>query len=364
MYLKQGLIMKKIFKNYTFMFFIFLVILFLANEQLNSQESDIRPHGNKYNLPELTPNNYLIGNLNENRSSFRVSFYDINIDFDIDSKSLAGFVTIKAESIRDLNQLQIDLAENLNINKITYENQELSFSRELDAVLIDFNSIIEKGNFFEFTVFYDGIPQSADNPPWAGGFTWSKDKVGRDWIAVSCEGEGARIWWPNKDHITAEGDSVRMAYTIPSNLVAVGNGKLRSVKEIGDKTTYEWFISNPINNYNISVQIGNYVAVQDTFIKGNKTHLFDHYVLDYNKELASNYFPQSKEVLRFYEKYFGDYQWYNDGYKLIEVPYLGMEHQSAVTYGNGFSIYNGVRSKSWPMYGVIDPLIIHETGHE
>lgn len=364
MYSKQGLIMKKIFKNYTFMVFIFLVILFLANKQLNSQESDIRPHGNKYNLPELTPNNYLIGNLNENRSSFRVSFYDINIDFDIDSKSLAGFVTIKAESIRDLNQLQIDLAENLNINKITYENQELSFSRELDAVLIDFNSIIEKGNFFEFTVFYDGIPQSADNPPWAGGFTWSKDKVGRDWIAVSCEGEGARIWWPNKDHITAEGDSVRMAYTIPSNLVAVGNGKLRSVKEIGDKTTYEWFISNPINNYNISVQIGNYVAVQDTFVKGNKTHLFDHYVLDYNKELASNYFPQSKEVLRFYEKYFGDYQWYNDGYKLIEVPYLGMEHQSAVTYGNGFSIYNGVRSKSWPMYGVIDPLIIHETGHE
>ena len=364
MYSKQGLIMKKIFKNYTFMVFIFLVILFLANKQLNSQESDIRPHGNKYNLPELTPNNYLIGNLNENRSSFRVSFYDINIDFDIDSKSLAGFVTIKAESIRDLNQLQIDLAENLNINKITYENQELSFSRELDAVLIDFNSIIEKGNFFEFTVFYDGIPQSADNPPWAGGFTWSKDKVGRDWIAVSCEGEGARIWWPNKDHITAEGDSVRMAYTIPSNLVAVGNGKLRSVKEIGDKTTYEWFISNPINNYNISVQIGNYVAVQDTFVKGNKTHLFDHYVLDYNKELASNYFPQSKEVLRFYEKYFGDYQWYNDGYKLIEVPYLGMEHQSAVTYGNGFSMYNGVRSKSWPMYGVIDPLIIHETGHE
>ena len=111
------------------------------------------------------------------------------------------------------------------------------------------------------------MPQGADNPPWAGGFTWSKDKDGRDWIAVSCEGEGARIWWPNKDHITAEGDSVRMAYTVPSNLVAVGNGKLRSVKNLGDKTTYEWFVSNPINNYNVSVQIGNYVEVQDTFLK-------------------------------------------------------------------------------------------------
>tara|TARA_B100000212_G_scaffold264948_1_gene204506 strand:- start:6598 stop:8253 length:1656 start_codon:yes stop_codon:yes gene_type:complete len=325
---------------------------------------DNRPHGNQYNLPELTPNNFLMGNLNENRSSYRVSFYDINIDFDIDKKSLNGFVTIKAESINDLNKLQIDLAESLKIKKITHNNQVVPFSRDFDAVLIDFKSTINKGSMFEFTVFYEGVPQSADNPPWAGGFTWSKDKDGRDWIAVSCEGEGARIWWPNKDHITAEGDSVRMAYTVPSNLVAVGNGKLKNITNNGNKTTYEWFVSNPINNYNISVQIGNYVAVQDTFLKNNEIHYMNHYVLDYNKELASNFFPQSKEVIRFYEKYFGDYQWYEDGYKLIEVPYLGMEHQSAVTYGNGFSIYNGVRSKSWPMYGVIDPLIIHETGHE
>ena len=338
---------------------IFSLLLFTL---LVSQEN--RPHGSQYNLPELTPNNFLIGNLNENRTSYRVSYYDINIDFDIENKTLNGFVTIKAESIRDLNKLQIDLAENLNIRKITQKNQKLSFSRDFDAVLIDFLSTIKKGSIFEFTIFYDGIPQGADNPPWSGGFTWSKDKDGRDWIAVSCEGEGARIWWPNKDHITAEGDSVRMAYTVPSNLFAVGNGKLRSIKEHGDKTTFEWFVSNPINNYNISVQIGNYVAVQDTFLKNDKTHFMNHYVLDYNAELASNYFPQSKEIIRFYEKYFGDYQWYDDGYKLIEVPYLGMEHQSAVTYGNGFSIYNGVRSKSWPMYGVIDPLIIHETGHE
>ena len=305
-----------------------------------------RPHGNQYNLPELTPNNFLIGNLNDNRSSYRVSFYDINIDFDISKKSLNGFVTVKAESISDLNKLQIDLAENLNIKKITYKNQNMSFSRELDAVLVDFKSTIRKGSFFEFTVFYEGVPQSADNPPWAGGFTWSKDKDGRDWVAVSCEGEGARIWWPYKDHITGEGDSVRMTYTVPSNLVAVGNGKLRSVKDLGDKTTYEWFVSNPINNYNVSVQIGNYVAVQDTFVKNSEIHFMNHYVLDYNQELElPNFFPQSKEVIRFYEKYFGDYQWYEDGYKLVEVPYLGMEHQSAVTYGNGFSMYNGIRSK-------------------
>ena len=342
----------------------YALITLLANYQLNSTTTDTRPHGSQTDLPELTRNNYLMGFLNENRSSYRVSFYDINIDFDIDNKSINGYVTIKAESLNDLNKLQVDLAENLNILKIVHKNKELEFSREFDAVLINFPSPIIKDSIFDFTVFYEGVPQNADNPPWAGGFTWSKDKEDRDWIAVSCEGEGARIWWPNKDHITAEGDSVRMAYTVPSKMVAVGNGNLRSISENGGKTTYEWFVNNPINNYNISVQIGNYVAVQDTFVKESTVHSFNHYVLDYNEELASNYFQQSKEVIRFYEKYFGDYQWYNDGYKLIEVPYLGMEHQSAVTYGNGFSIYNGVRSKSWPMYGVMDPLIIHETGHE
>jgi len=339
-------------------------IFLLCKSEVFPTINENRPHGSQTNLPDLTRNNYLMGFLNENRSSYRVSFYDINIEFDIKNKSINGYVKIKAESLNDLNQLQVDLAENLNVLKIVYDNKELDFSRELDAIIIDFPSLIIKDTVFDFTVFYEGIPQNADNPPWAGGFTWSKDKEDRDWIAVSCEGEGARIWWPNKDHITAEGDSVRMAYTVPSDMVAVGNGNLRSIVNNGDKTTYEWFVNNPINNYNISVQIGNYVAVQDTFVKESTIHEFNHYVLDYNKELASNYFQQSKEVIRFYEKYFGDYQWYKDGYKLIEVPYLGMEHQSAVTYGNGFSLYNGIRSKSWPMYGVIDPLIIHETGHE
>ena len=339
-------------------------LLFFSCQQSNSTSNENRPHGSQYDLPELTQNNYLMGYLNENRSSYRVSFYDINIDFDIEKKSIDGFVIIRAESRKDLNKIQVDLAENLEIQKISHNNQELDFSREFDAVIIDFPFTIKEGNIFDVKIDYAGIPQNADNPPWAGGFTWSKDKDGRDWVAVSCEGEGARIWWPNKDHITAEGDSVRMAYTVPSNMVAVGNGNLRSVNTQSDKTTYEWFVNNPINNYNISVQIGNYVAIQDTLIKDNITHTMNHYVLDYNKELGTNYFQQSKEVIRFYEKYFGDYQWYEDGYKLVEVPYLGMEHQSAVTYGNGFSIYNGVRSKSWPMYGVMDPLIIHETGHE
>ena len=346
-------------KRYVILIFCALLIACSASV------GDLRPHGSQTDAPELTRNNYLMGFLNEYRISYDVTYYDINIDFDIEKKSIDGFVTIKAKSLDKIDTLQVDLAKNLNIKKITHENNLLEYSREEDAVMVVFNETIDKDTLFDFTVYYNGIPQSADNPPWAGGFTWSKDKNDRDWVAVSCEGEGARIWWPNKDHISEEPDSVRMAFTVPSDLMSVANGQLRSVIEKeDDKTTYEWFVNNPINNYNISVQIGNYIAVQDTFIKENTIHYMDHYVLDYNKEVAQNYFIQSKEVIRFYEKYFGDYQWWNDGYKLIEAPYLGMEHQSAVTYGNGFSIYNGVRSDSWAMYGVIDPLIIHESGHE
>ena len=346
-------------KRYSILIFCSLLVA------CNGDIANLRPHGSQTNTPELTRNNYLMGFLNEYRSSYDVTYYDINIDFDIEQKSIDGFVTIKAKSLDEIDALQVDLAKNLNIQKITYQDSPVKYYREEDAVMVYFNQTIDKDTLFDFTIHYNGIPQSADNPPWAGGFTWSKDKNDRDWVAVSCEGEGARIWWPNKDHISEEPDSVRMVFTVPSDLMSIANGQLRSVVEKeNNKTTYEWFVNNPINNYNISVQIGNYVAVQDTFIKENTTHYMNHYVLDYNKEVAQNYFPQSKEVIRFYEKYFGDYQWWDDGYKLIEVPYLGMEHQSAVTYGNGFSIYNGVRSSSWGMYGVIDPLIIHESGHE
>ena len=338
-----------------------LIIIFIGIFVVNCNNTT--PH-QENNIAPLTRNNHLMGFLNEYRASYDVTYYDINIDFNIENKSLDGFVTIKAKSLNDIDTLQVDLVKDLDIKKITYKNNELEYSREEDAVLVVFPNTIPNNTLFNFTVHYAGIPQGAINPPWAGGFTWSKDKDGRDWVAVSCEGEGARIWWPNKDHITEEPDSVKMSFTVPSDLMCVANGKLRNTIQNEEKTTYEWFVNNPINNYNISVQIGHYVAVQDTFIKDNTIHNIDHYVLDYNKDVAENYFKQAKEVIRFYEKYFGDYQWWEDGYKLVEVPYLGMEHQSAVTYGNGFSIYNGVRSSSWAMYGVIDPLIIHETGHE
>ena len=183
-----------------------ITILFALLVACNANVANLRPHGSQTNTPELTRNNYLMGFLNEYRSSYDVTYYDINIDFDIEQKSIDGFVTIKSQSLDDIDTLQVDLAKNLNITKITHQNSSVDYSREEDAVMVFFNQTIDKDQLFDFTVHYSGIPQSADNPPWAGGFTWSKDKNDRDWVAVSCEGEGARIWWPNKDHITEEPD--------------------------------------------------------------------------------------------------------------------------------------------------------------
>jgi len=215
---------------------IFLLYVLLV--ACNANVANLRPHGSQTDTPELTRNNYLMGFLNEYRSSYDVTYYDINIDFDIQKKSIDGFVTIKAKSLDDIDTLQVDLAKNLNIQKITYKDTSVEYSREEDAVMVYFNETIDKNILFDFTVHYNGIPQNADNPPWSGGFTWSKDKNDRDWIAVSCEGEGARIWWPNKDHISEEPDSVRMAFTVPSNLM---NWKLCCCSRYIHKRKYNIF---------------------------------------------------------------------------------------------------------------------------
>ena len=254
----------------------------------------------------------------------------------------------------------------MQLNGVYYLDNILKTNRLEDAVMIEF-PIIYQGSEFEFRVEYEGCPQEAKRPPWDGGFVWEKDVKGRPFISVACEGDGAGLWWPLKDHISDEPDrGAKMTFTVPEKLFCVSNGRLKTIEtsDVPGKKNYVWEVLNPINNYNISVQLGYYVNIKDTLRRKGRIETLDYYVLDYHKEVAENHFSQSKKIIRFFEKYFGDYQWWEDGYKLVEVPYLGMEHQSAVTYGNGFSIYNGVRSSSWAMYGVIDPLIIHETGHE
>ena len=316
---------------------------------------------------KLTERNRLLGELPAERTSYDVLHYDINIDIDVDNKYLKGYVDFTAIAISDFKKLQVDLAKSMQLNSVAYDGKTLSTNRKEDAVYIDFPNI-SAGEEFTFRVNYEGKPQSSKNPPWDGGFVWEKDEAGRDYVSVVCEGDGCGLWWPLKDHISDEPDrGARMTFTVPKDLMCVSNGRLvDSFDNDNGTSTYIWQVTNPINNYNISVQLGNYVSLIDTVHRSNGTiEQLNHYVLDYHKEVASTVFPQARKVIRFFEKNFGDYQFWEDGFKLVEVSYLGMEHQSAVTYGNVWSNWGGDH-RSWTKdyYGIIDGLLFHETAHE
>jgi aminopeptidase N len=319
-------------------------------------------------VPKLSERNRLLGALLPERICYDIQHYDINIEIDVEKKYLKGYVDFDAIAVNGFNLLQIDLAKSMQLNDVEYKGKKLNTRRKEDAVYIDFPKVSE-GEEFTFRVYYEGKPQEAKNPPWDGGFIWEKDKMGRDYVSVACEGDGCGLWWPLKDHISDEPDlGAKMTFTVPEDLMCVSNGRLLdSIPNNNEgKSTYVWEVTNPINNYNISVQLGNYVSLVDTVHRSNgKIETLNHYVLDYHKEVASTVFPQARKVIRFFEKNFGEYQFWEDGYKLVEVSYLGMEHQSAVTYGNVWNNWGGDR-RSWTKdyYGIIDGLLFHETAHE
>ena len=300
------------------------------------------------------------------RTYYDVLHYMINVDIDIDKKYIKGFVDIKSTATTDFSILQFDLARKMKLNRVEYLDKNLKTSRNKDAVFVEF-PLIKKGENFTFRVYYEGKPLQAKNPPWDGGFVWEKDKKGRPFISVACEGEGANIWWPLKDHIADEPDEgATMTFTVPKELYCVSNGRLLEVLDSpdGTKRIFTWTVNNPINNYNISVQLGHYITIKDTIVRHSGIDTLTYYVLDYHEEIGKNHFKQSKDIIRFFEKYFGEFQWWDDGYKLVEVSYLGMEHQSAVTYGNNWSNWGGERSWTNKYYGIVDGLLFHETAHE
>jgi aminopeptidase N len=339
---------------------LFLTIFFAGCTSLLNKST--------FEVPKLSEKNRLLGALLPERICYDVQHYDINIDIDVERKYLKGYVDFDAIAVNDFNLLQIDLAKSMQLNKVEYKSKKLNTRRKEDAVYIDFPKVSE-GEEFTFRVYYEGKPQEAKNPPWDGGFVWEKDEMGRDYVSVACEGDGCGLWWPLKDHISDEPDlGAKMTFTVPEDLMCVSNGRLLdSIPNNNEgKSTYVWEVTNPINNYNISVQLGNYVSLVDTVHRSNgKIETLNHYVLDYHKEVASTVFPQARKVIRFFEKNFGDYQFWEDGYKLVEVSYLGMEHQSAVTYGNVWNNWGGDH-RSWTKdyYGIIDGLLFHETAHE
>jgi len=319
---------------------------------------------------EFSRNDSLRGNLTEIRTCYDVTFYDLKVMIDEQEKSIErSYNIIHFTALSDFKLFQVDLAANMEVMIIEFEGEQLEFSREFDAVYVYFNREIKKGEQLSIKVWYGGYPREAVNAPWDGGFSWKKDANGDPWIGVSCQGLGASVWWPNKDHQSDEPDSMRITAIARYPLKIVANGDLR--KDIAEWNQYldcwvnvsEWFVSYPINNYNVTLNIGNYAHFSDEYISSEDTLRLDYYVLDHNLEKAKEHFKQVKPMMECFENYFGKYPFWNDGYALVETPYLGMEHQSAIAYGNDY--LQGYHGNTSHIDGLdFDFIIIHESGHE
>lgn len=309
----------------------------------------------------------LRGNLTALRTCYDINYYHLDVKFNIDEKFISGSNLFAFTAVNDFKRLQFDLFANLNIQKVLYKGKELKFTREFNAVFVDFPKTIRKGSKDEFQVFYSGNPTIAKRAPWDGGFVYAKDQAGKPWVAVACQGFGASSWWPTKDHQADEVDSMMISISVPPGLMDVSNGRLRSTKKMADGyTQYNWFVANPINNYTVTVNIADYVHFTDTYTGKNGNLSLDYYVLRENLEKAKVQFEADvKPMFDCFENWFGPYPFYKDGYKLVETSYLGMEHQTAVAYGNKYM--KGYLGKDLSGTGLglkWDYIIIHETAHE
>lgn len=320
-------------------------------------------------MPEsFTRKDSLRGTLSAIRNNYDVKFYNLDIKIDIENRFISGFNEITFIAKEDLTEIQVDLFENMNISKIIYNTSTLKFKREYNAVFILFNKKITKGSKASIKVFYEGNPIVAKRAPWDGGFVFKKDKNGNPHVGVACQGTGASLWWPNKDHQSDEPDSMAINITSSSLYEEVSNGRLRAKKDLGNGyTRFEWFVAEPINNYNVSVNIADYYHWTDTYTSKVDAEVLtlDYYVLKDDQEKAKKQFEQVKPMMDVFEKRFGKYAFYKDGYKLVQTPYLGMEHQSCVAYGNGYK--NGYLGFDLSGSGEgmkFDYIIIHETAHE
>ncbi len=311
---------------------------------------------------QFTHADSLRGALRPARTCYDVTFYDLGVKVDPATQKIAGTNGIHFLALQDFNRLQIDLFDNMQIDAVTYQGQPLAFNRDAHAVFVDFPTTVQAQTRGVFEVAFSGTPIAAANAPWDGGFVWKKDGAGKPYVGVACEGTGASLWWPCKDYLGDEPDSMRITVTAPAGLMAVANGQLRSVKDLDAQWTQsEWFVSYPINNYNVTVNIADYVHFADTFQNASGTHDLDYYVLRANEKKAKVQFAQVKPMMRAYEKHFGEYPFWRDGYALVETSYLGMEHQGAIAYGNNYQPgYLGMD----PLNLKFDYIIIHETGHE
>lgn len=308
----------------------------------------------------------LIGSITPERAWWDVTHYDLKVKVNPSEKTIEGSNTISYKVLEPKEVMQIDLQAPMKIDKILQDGKEILYSSEGNAHFLKLQKKQEKGKEEKITIYFSGKPIEAKRPPWDGGFTWTKNSNGKHFIATSNQGIGSSVWWPLKDHPSEEPDNgVTISVTTPKDLMDVSNGRLIKIIETDTTKTWVWQVVNPINAYGVDINIGDYVHWGEKY-KGEKGMLdMDYYVLRENEAKAKEQFKQAPMMMEAFEHWFGPYPFYEDGYKLVEAPYLGMEHQSSVTYGNKYE--NGYlgRDLSGTGWGLkFDFIIIHESGHE
>lgn len=308
----------------------------------------------------------LRGSITPERAWWDLTYYHLDIQVDPDQKTIQGKNTIHYRILDPYQVIQIDLQDPMKVERFIQDGKTLTYSREGNAYFITLIKPQKVGELQQLEVHYGGIPQVSVNPPWSGGITWTTDSNGFPYIANSNQGDGASLWWPCKDHMYDEPDSMLISVRVPDPLINVSNGRLRQIEKHADRTsTYHWYVDNPINNYGVNLSIADYAHFSEIY-DGEKGPLtLDYFVLRDNLEKATTHFKDTPKMMRAFEHWFGPYPFYEDGFKLIEVPYLGMEHQSAVTYGNKYLkgyLGNDFSNTGWGL--TFDYIIIHEAGHE
>ena len=339
-------------------FYILLYLTFMC--ALNFQSQGLMDEKNNFSRQDT-----LRGSITPERIWWDLTYYHLKVQVDPEKRYILGENTIKYNVLSANQTMQIDLQAPLNITKVTQDGKNLKILHDGNAHFITLTKQQVIGNTESIIVQYEGNPKEAIRAPWDGGFSWKKDANGKHFIATSCQGLGASVWWPCKDHMYDEVESMRISVTVPSHLMDVSNGRLESVENHGETTTYNWFVNNPINNYGVNVNIGDYTHFSEVF-DGEKGPLsMDYYVLKDHLEKAKKQFTDAPKMMKAFEHWFGAYPFYEDGFKLVEVPYLGMEHQSSVTYGNQYKQGYLGRDLSGTGWGLkFDFIIIHESGHE
>jgi len=315
---------------------------------------------------EFTRQDTLRGSITPERAWWKLTYYHLDVTVDPTDSSLTGSVEVHYKVLTGNNRMQIDLQPPMTISKVIQDGNEQKFTQDGNAWFIDLSEKQKVGAAKRITVFYGGIPKVSKRPPWDGGISWRYDDNDNPFIATANQGDGASLWWPCKDHMYEEPDSMLITVTTPGSLIDVSNGRLRDMTVNKDGTKkWSWFVSNPISNYVVNINIGDYVHFSEIY-KGELGDLdCDYYVLRDNLEIAKEHFKQAPMMLEAFEHWFGPYPFYEDGFKLVEVPYPGMEHQSSVTYGNGYENGFGGRDISQTGWGdKFDFIIIHESGHE